>query len=66
MCMRFKQAWTVTMAGYWDMIEQIVCSYQPVQGSQIVWWGRIKTSKAKIIRARLGKEGGGGGKNRLI
>ena len=33
---------------------------------QIVWWGRIKTSKAKIIRARLGKEGGGGGKNRLI
>ena len=24
-------------------------------GYQIVWWGRIKTSKAKIRRARLGK-----------
>ena len=29
-------------------------------GSQIVWWERIKTSKAKIRRARLGKGGGGG------
>ena len=28
-------------------------------GSQIVQWERIKTSKAKIRRARLGKGGGG-------
>ena len=35
----------------------------PVPGSQIVLWKRIKTSKAKIRRARLGKWGGGGGKN---
>ena len=32
-------------------------------GSQILWWERIKTSKAKIRRARLGKGGDGGGKN---
>ena len=32
-------------------------------GSQIVYCGRIKTSKAKIRRARLGKWGGGGEKN---
>ena len=32
-------------------------------GSQIVWCGRIKTSKAKIRRARLPKGGGGGEKN---
>ena len=31
-------------------------------GSEIVWWGHIKSSKAKIRRARLGKGGGGGGK----
>ena len=36
---------------------------QPVPGSQIVQWERIKTSKAKIRRARLEKGGGGGGKN---
>ena len=32
-------------------------------GSQIVKCGRIKTNKAKIRRARLGKGGGGGEKN---
>ena len=31
-------------------------------GSQIVQWERIKTSKAKIRLARLGKGGGGGEK----
>ena len=36
---------------------------QPVPGSQLVQWERIKTSKAKIRRARLGKGGGGSGKN---
>ena len=35
---------------------------KPVPGSLIVQWGRIKTSRAKIRRARLGKGGGGGGK----
>ena len=39
--MCFKQAWTVTMAGYWGKMERIVCSYQPLRGSQIAWWGRI-------------------------
>ena len=34
-------------------------------GSQIVQWQRIKTSKAKIRRARLGRGDGGGGKNGL-
>ena len=38
-------------------------SPQPVPGSQIVQWERIKTNKAKIRRARLGKGGGGGRKN---
>ena len=32
---------------------------QPVPGSQIVQWEHIKTSKAKIRRARLGKGGDG-------
>ena len=36
--------------------------YQTVPGSQIVQCGRIKTSKAKIRRARLGKVEGGGEK----
>ena len=36
---------------------------KPVQGFQIVQFGRIKTSKAKIRRTRLGKGGGGGEKN---
>ena len=40
-----------------------VITDQPVPGSQIVQCGRIKTSKAKIRRARLGKGGGGGEKN---
>ena len=65
--MRFKQAWTVTMGGYWGKMERIVCSYQPVPGSQIVWWGRIiNNEQSEIRRARLGKGRGGGGKNRLI
>ena len=29
------------MAGYWGKMERIVCSYQPLPGSQIAWWGRI-------------------------
>ena len=32
-------------------------------GSLIVWWGRIKTNRAKIRRARLGKWSGGCGEN---
>ena len=32
-------------------------------GSLIAKWGRIKTNRAKIRRARLGKWGGGGGEN---
>ena len=33
-----------------------VVDQQPVPGSQIVQWERIKTSKEKIRRARLGKD----------
>ena len=36
---------------------------KPVPGFQIAQCGRIKTSKAKIRRTRLGKGGGGGEKN---
>ena len=36
---------------------------KPVPGSLIVWWGRIKTNRAKIRRAWLGQWGGGGGEN---
>ena len=55
------------MAGYWGKMERIVCSYQPVPGSQIVWWGRIiNNEQSETRRARLGKGRGGGGKNRLI
>ena len=36
------------------------------QALKIVWRGRIKTSKAKIRRARLGKGGGGGGSQWFI
>ena len=36
---------------------------KPVPGSQIVWWGSINMSRAKIRRAQLGKRGGGGRKN---
>ena len=39
---------------------------QPVPGSQIVQCGRIKTSKAKIRRARLGKGDGGAQPPRVL
>ena len=48
--------------GSWWILEDLVRE-KPVLGSQIVQWGRIKTTKATIRRTRLGKGGGGRGKN---
>ena len=65
--MCFKQAWTVTMAGYWGKIERIVCSYRPLPGSQIAWWGHIiKNEQSENKTRATWKERGGGGKKRLI
>ena len=55
------------MAGYWGKIERIVCSYRPLPGSQIAWWGHIiKNEQSENKTRATWKERGGGGKKRLI